>query len=317
MLDEYHNLLSGKWVIGPLPGASLRISPGDRRLKDYDPGMFWGSSMRDMGLLGLILAATVVPALGQERERTASSAGSATLDECVAAETPDRLQGVTQQGDLILEGGRLAKLASIRLPDDRTGRSEALGWLEARTGLSVMIRAGPAPDRWNRLPAHIRLTEGDDPADLALGLVAAGLALVDPQADRAFCRPDLLTFEATARAQSLGLWKDGRYNPLDVGQADRLRERIGTFVLVEGHVRTVGERRQRTYLNFGGHWAEDFTIIVPGRTWKLMAERGLGAAALKGRRIRARGILESWQGTALTVQVPEMIERLAGERLPR
>jgi hypothetical protein len=69
-------------------------------------------------------------------------------------------------------------------------------------------------------------------------------------------------------------------------------------------------------LNFGGHWAEDFTIIIPKKTWKLMTERGIDATALKGRRIRARGILEPWQGTALTVVVPEMIERLVGEDLP-
>jgi hypothetical protein len=70
-------------------------------------------------------------------------------------------------------------------------------------------------------------------------------------------------------------------------------------------------------LNFGEHWAEDFTIVIPRKTWKLMGERGLDAAALKGQRIRARGILEPWQGTSLTLLMPEMIERLAGARLPR
>ncbi|WP_457089323.1 hypothetical protein [Microvirga sp. P5_D2] len=79
----------------------------------------------------------------------------------------------------------------------------------------------------------------------------------------------------------------------------------------------MGERKQTTYLNFGGHWAEDFTIVIPRKVWTLMAERGLDAASLKGRRIRARGILQTWQGTALTIEMPEMIERLEGNRLPR
>ena len=48
-----------------------------------------------------------------------------------------------------------------------------------------------------------------------------------------------------------------------------------------------------------------------------MAERGLDAATLKGQRVRARGILEPWQGASLTIVLPEMMERLAGERLPR
>jgi hypothetical protein len=48
-----------------------------------------------------------------------------------------------------------------------------------------------------------------------------------------------------------------------------------------------------------------------------MSDRGLGAEALKGRRIRARGILQPWQGTAFSVVIPEMIERLEGDPLPR
>jgi hypothetical protein len=88
-------------------------------------------------------------------------------------------------------------------------------------------------------------------------------------------------------------------------------------VLVEGRIRSIGERTQRTYLNFGGLWAEDFTIIIPRKTWKRMSDRGMGAEALKGRRIRARGILQPWQGTAFSIVIPEMIERLEGDRLPR
>jgi hypothetical protein len=43
----------------------------------------------------------------------------------------------------------------------------------------------------------------------------------------------------------------------------------------------------------------------------------MGAEALKGGRIRARGILQPWQGTAFSVVIPEMIERLEGDPLPR
>lgn len=271
--------------------------------------------MRQFYALGFALAVAAAPAFGQEQAY--SGGPRSEVKECSLPATPDRLHGVTPEGDLILSGGRLAKLAGLRLPDDPSRREEAIAWLQARAEHHVLIQGGPALDRWNRLSVRVRLTEGPAPLDLARGLIEAGLGLVDAQAGEAFCQPELLIFEAAARAQSLGLWKDGRYNPLETGQADRLRDRIGTFTLVEGRIRTVGERKQRTYLNFGGHWAEDFTIIIPAKTWKLMAERGLASTTLKGQRIRARGILESWQGTALTIQVPEMIERLAGEGLPR
>ena len=167
------------------------------------------------------------------------------------------------------------------------------------------------------LPVRIRLSSAETGSDLSHILVEAGLAIVDPGPERVFCQPELLAFEETAREQRLGVWADARYNPIPAEQNELLRERVGSFVIVEGRVRSVGERKQTTYLNFGGHWAEDFTIVIPRKVWTLMAERGLDAASLKGRRIRARGILQTWQGTALTIEMPEMIERLEGNRLPR
>jgi endonuclease YncB( thermonuclease family) len=224
---------------------------------------------------------------------------------------------VTEHGDLVLESGGLARLAGLRLPEHAPRRQEALAWLRSKTGRDVVVEAPPGRDRWSRLQAVIRVAEGPPPADLAQGLVAAGLAIVDPGAAIVLCQMELLRFEQQARQRSLGLWDDDRYKPIDVSHAERLQASIGQFVLVEGRIRSIGERSQRVYLNFGEHWAEDFTIIVPRKTWKLMGERGLDAAALKGQRIRVRGILEPWQGTALTLVIPEMIERLAGERLPR
>jgi hypothetical protein len=245
----------------------------------------------------------------------AQAASGRSGGSCAGEVRPDRLQGLTPDGDLVLASEGLAKLAGLRFPDDPPHREQALAWLRARMDRPLVIQGSESRDRWNRRLVRIRQSDGPTPLDLAHGLVEAGLALVDPGADDAFCQPELLALEETARERSLGLWADDGYKPIDVALSDRLRDRIGRFVLVEGRIRSVGERPHRTYLNFGGHWAEDFTIIIPQRTWKRMAERGLSAEALKGRRIRARGILQSWQGTALTIVIPEMIERLGDGRL--
>ena len=230
---------------------------------------------------------------------------------------PDRLEGLTSDGDLVLSSGRLARLAGIRLPDTSPHRDQALAWLRAQTGRPILVQGSDGRDRWDRISLRIRTSQTTPPLDWGYGLVEAGLALVDGGLDGVFCQPELLAFEATARERRLGLWADDRYKPLDVNQSERLLERVGSFVLVEGRVRSIGERKQRTYLNFGGHWAEDFTIIIPRKTWKQMSDRGLGAEALKGRRIRARGILQPWQGTTFSVVIPDMIERLEDDRLPR
>ena len=179
------------------------------------------------------------------------------------------------------------------------------------------MQGGSARDRWDRASLRIRSQSAGSALNWAHGLIESGLAMVDAGMGGAFCQPELLAFEATARERRLGLWAEDRYKPLDVNHSERLRERIGTFVLVEGRVRSIGERKQRTYLNFGGLWAEDFTIIIPKTTWKQMSDRGMGTDGLKGRRIRARGILQPWQGTAFSIGIPDMIERLEGDRPAR
>lgn len=236
---------------------------------------------------------------------------------CATEAQPDMLQNLTRDGDLILASGRLAKLSGIRLPDEAPYREQALAWLQARRDEPVLVQAAANPDRWNRISVRIRSSGRTPSLAWSHGLVEAGLAITDAGPNEIFCEPELLALEATARERHLGLWADDRYKPLDVSRPEHLRDRIGSFALIEGRVRSVGERKQRTYLNFGGLWAEDFTIIIPRKTWKQMSDRGMGADALKGQRIRARGILQPWQGTAFSIVIPDMIERLEGSRLPR
>jgi hypothetical protein len=141
-------------------------------------------------------------------------------------------------------------------------------------------------------------------------LVAAGFALVDAGEEDGLCEPRLLATEERARAGGLGLWREDRYKPVAASDFDRLLELTGRFALVEGRIRSVGERAQRTYLNFGADWSKALTITISKRTWRRMLDAGLSAATLRGRRVRARGTIERWNGPTIALTAPELMEIL-------
>ena len=254
-----------------------------------------------LGLL-LVLPPSQILAETQALDRPAQA--------CEADAVADALAALSNEGDLVLGSGGKVKLAAIRLPHAGPFRELAMAWLRRKIGAPVLVQGTGAPDRWGRRLVRLRLSDPADPLDFGRGLVDAGLALADPGTADGPCSDDFPAREAAARQRSLGLWADGVYKPIGADEADRLKERTGSFVIVEGRVRTVGERAQVTYLNFGGQWAEDFTVVIPKKSWKRMADRGIDAAAFKGRLVRVRGILEAWQGASITVEIPEMIERL-------
>jgi hypothetical protein len=233
---------------------------------------------------------------------------------CGEATATDRVAAVSADGEISLASGRIVRLADLRWPEAPAVREAGLSWLRERVGEVVTVRAGPV-DRWNRVPARIALEAASHPVDMARHLVCAGLALVDPGESDALCEPALLAAEAEARRERRGLWAKER--PLSADAVEALHGRIGTFAVVEGRVRSVGERERRTYLNFGRSWSEDFTVTIPKRSWSILVAGGLPAAALRGRRVRVRGVLEMWNGPALTLHSADALELLDLELPPR
>jgi len=262
---------------------------------------------RQRAAFGLVLL-LLTPALAPAEEQRNRHAGDKKAVSCEHAAVSDTITAIAAGGEITLGLGGAVRLMGIRLPNDGAFRDQAVAWLRARTDGTLLVRGSEVRDRWDR--RSVRIENPDRHVDLALGLLEAGLALADPGNADTSCAEDFLAIEAAARQRSLGVWADAGYKPIGTEQADRLKHRTGTFAIVEGRVRSVGERAQWTYLNFGGRWAEDFTVIIPKKTWKRLTERGSDAAAFRGRQVRVRGVLEAWQGASLTVEIPEMIELL-------
>jgi hypothetical protein len=215
----------------------------------------------------------------------------------------------------MLEKAGLARLAGLRRLDG-AWPDNALAILRQQVGRDVRVAGPEGRDRWARRTLHLGAGDAGHEGDLGRRLVAEGLAVVDPRNLPAPCGRGLLALEAAARTAGLGLWAGDRYKPIPAGDVARLNERIGRFVLVEGRVRSVGERASWTYLNFSGDWSTDFTVGIPKRIWDRTMGQHSGAASLRGREVRVRGILENRGGPALTILDPGVIEVLdEGRRL--
>ncbi|MEH3147745.1 MAG: DNA-binding protein [Methylobacterium frigidaeris] len=227
----------------------------------------------------------------------------------------DRLVAVDAHGDLVLESGRRGRLDGLRRPEDPALAAAATAWLLDLRGRPLATREVAAPDRWGRVSLDAATRDDDAPVDLAGGLVAAGLAQVDAGEADTLCRPGLLAVEATARREGKGVWAAAAVIPAD--DAARLVAAAGRFVLIEGRVRSVGERERRTYLNFAPFGEDGLSVTMQKRTWRILVGRGLTAAALRGRRVRARGTVELWRGPTLDLGAAEMIELLDEEQAQR
>jgi hypothetical protein len=232
---------------------------------------------------------------------------SAASSACGTTSLRDMVVTTQEHGAIQLASGRTVILNDVRVAAEEPG---AQTFLASHAGAAVEVRlSGGAPDRWGREPAEILLSPDAARLDLAHALVARGLAIVDSDAET-LCDDTLLLREEQARRARRGLWREDAAQPLEAEDAAALLARLGSFTIVEGVVRNVGERGRRTFLDFGRSWDNAFTVIVPTRLWAKVQDAGMDAATLKGRRIRIRGIMQNWRGPAIELTTVEFIEKL-------
>ena len=87
----------------------------------------------------------------------------------------------------------------------------------------------------------------------------------------------------------------------------------GRFALVEGKVVSVGESGPIIYVNFGRHWATDFTVTILKRNARSFLAAGIEPRKLADRRVRVRGWIEERGGPQIEASRPEQIEFIEGE----
>lgn len=225
-----------------------------------------------------------------------------------------RVARVLDGDTLELETGLRVHLVSLQAPRDPPWGDRARAALE-RLALQrqVELHYGglarlPQNDRYPKEAALAHLfvrTEGGRWIWAQQALLREGLAWVHSRKDNLARIPRMLQEEAKARQAGLGLWGEKRYA---VRRADQPIE-AGAFAVVEGVVRTIEEREDRLYLNFGEDYRTDFTILI--EAGDLPGFMGMDPRSLSERRVRVRGYVSERGGPLMRIDHAAQIELLA------
>lgn len=237
----------------------------------------------------------------------------------LVSEAGGRVQSVVDGETVTLDDGRTVRLIGAMAPSAPDWWKKPEPWPPAelaRNALSDLVLgrdvelhyAGRKEDRHGRHLAHLFVNRGAERIWVQSSLIERGFARAYSfQGNRTCVRP-LQGRETGAREAKLGLWWRRTYAVLDAGKPKSIFPRMHTFQIVEGTVVGVKATKRWTFVNFGADWKRDFTIAVQAKNRRLFVKSDLALSSLRGRRVRVRGWIESWNGPAIKVTHPEEIE---------
>ena len=232
-----------------------------------------------------------------------------------------KVVSVNERLELLLDDGNRLKIAGVDPPRPTPGdpeldihaRDRLAQWL---AGQEIFFRTlEPGLDRWGRMAAFVFAAapgqaNGPATASLPVGeaLIDAGLARYEPSAAARPCRTSLLAAEAGTRAAGLGLWADPYYAVIAAADRASFAEKTGTAVIVEGRVTGIAARRPRIMLTFGPRQGWDFSVSDVPRNSKSFEAAYAALAALTGKTVRVRGLLDTRFGPQIEISNPDDIE---------
>jgi hypothetical protein len=260
-------------------------------------------------LVGMAVSATVVRAAD---------------DACATTEDAEliRLAGLDRHGDPQLADGRTIRLAGLAPRQSDTERERFATQLARWHGREFRLAPLGGPDRWGRLPA--RLLAADDASalagqpDLSAALLAAGAALRLPEPGLAACNelwrkaeprsPVAGKAGSPAPAATQGNFAAVALPVIDGHDAAAMKAQAGRIVVVEGRIAAVGERAQRTYLNFERRRGTGGSIVLSRALWRDLQRSGWTASSLTGKRVRVSGVVEGRDGLLIEAQTGSALE---------
>lgn len=203
--------------------------------------------------------------------------------------------------------GRTFRPAGIEsfaaLGDGETGEGRMIDAMQKlASGGEFRIRTiDEKPDRWGRQAALLFDTSD---AFVQSRLTGIGAALAMPEATEIPCFDEIIAAESAARLRAAGGWAN---LSMPSATPQSLAPRIDHFAVFEGRIVSVGNRKWRTYLNFGWRWSEDVTVTIEAKDRERFGGEA-ALAALAGREVRVRGHLSEHGGPATVIHSPHQLE---------
>ena len=214
---------------------------------------------------------------------------------------------------LFIDDGTQIRLVGIQAPKLPLGRRGFKPWPLAEAAKSELAAlsegrtltlsyGGSRRYRYDR--AHLHDEHG---VWIQGELLRRVLARVYSFRDNRSCVGEMLALEREARLARRGIWRLGYYAIRSLDDAPRF---IGSFQLIEGRVADVATVHNRTYLNFGDDRRSDFTVSIAPRDRRRFLKSNVDPTLYRGRLIRVRGWLKSYNGPMIDATHPEQIEIL-------
>jgi len=217
---------------------------------------------------------------------------------------------VADGGGFITADGEEVRLAGILAPGaggepaSATVTGAGRGALEAvlRNRTVTLAEAGTSRDRYGRTVAQVFA----DGTPVQIALLEAGEVRAAPDLASAPCAKALFAAEAKAREGRIGQWRSA----FRVADPNDIRNRVGSFQIVEGEVITATVTRGRAFINFGSDYRTDFTVTIEPEDMRVFRQARFDVPGLAGKRIRVRGWVEFYNGPEITITTPAAIEVL-------
>jgi hypothetical protein len=243
----------------------------------------------------------------------AAESGPCSLEDTV----PATIAFIDVGFEFLLDDGRRVFLPGLEYPEDQPPRAAANKRFSSLVaGRDAFIQAlATSPDRWGRIPALVFFAPEDGPL-VSAGelLLSEGLARFRPDPYAEVCADRYRAAEEQGRAERKGVWTSADNEIIKLSKdlnrnSEALLNRKG-MILVEGVVFSVGQARGATYLNFGPRRNQDLTLVISQRNLAMFERVGVVPKTLAGRRVRARGLIDTNFGPHMELVVPSQLEVL-------